>query len=136
MALTKLQKAFAREMAKGKRQGQAARDAGYAESTADNMASENMKNKEILDYIDELQSVKDSLIRMRFKGVADIALQELVNVLLDDDTPPHVKKDTAKILLDYAGHKPIDKQETTLSGDLDISQRADLVEKYLGGDEG
>lgn len=40
-----------------------------------------------------------------------------------------------KLLLQMAGIHA-DKQETTLTGDLDISQRADLVEKYLGGDEG
>lgn len=120
MALTKLQKAFAQEMAKGKRQGQAAKDAGYAESTADNMASENMKNKEIVAYINELQKEKENLMRMRFKGVADTAFQELVNVLLDKDTPPHVKKDTAKTLLDYAGFAPIEKSEIDNKGDLGI----------------
>lgn len=103
LTLTKLQKKFAEGIALGMKQGQAARYAGYSERSADNLATENMKNSEILEYVDSIQEVKKQALRRRFQGIADVAFDELVKVLKDPDSPANSKISAAKMILDYAG---------------------------------
>ncbi|WP_307976268.1 terminase small subunit [uncultured Streptococcus sp.] len=103
MALTKLQKKFAEGIALGMKQGQAARYAGYSDKVADNLATENMKNSEILEQIDKLQEVKKQALRRRFQGMAEVAFDELIHVLKDVDASPQARLNAAKMILDYAG---------------------------------
>ena len=103
MTLTKLQKKFAEGIALGMKQGQAARYAGYSERSADNLATDNMKNSEILEYVDSIQKVEKQALRRRFQGIADVAFDELVNVLKNPDSPANSKISAAKMILDYAG---------------------------------
>ena len=139
MTLTDKQRKFAENIASGMNITESAIKAGYSEKSAHVTGSRTLKMAKVQECIAEIQDEKVKLLQQRFVGMAEGALQELFNVLTDEDTPPQTKTNTAKILLDYAGFKPIDKQETTLTGELDVSQRADLVEKYLkddGGGEG
>ena len=106
LALRNKQKKFAEGIALGMKQGQAARYAGYSEKNADNAGTENMKNPEILAFIDELIEVKNQALRRRFSGLAEQAFDELIKDLRSDDTPPQVKVSIAKIVLEYAGLEP------------------------------
>lgn len=136
MKLTARQRRFAEGVARGKTYTQAAIDAGYSEKTAGSTGSENMTKPNIKQAVEEIQEKERTIVQRRFAGVINDMLNELIHVYYDEDTPPQVKSNIFKDISDRAGYKPVDKQETTLTGDLDISQRADLVEKYLGGDEG
>lgn len=131
MSLTNLQKKFAENIAKGMGKKEAAVEAGYSEKSAHVQASRNLRNDKIKECITELQDERIELLNQRFIGVADRAMQELLNVLLDDDTPPQTKTNTAKILLDYGGFKPVDKQETTLAGSLDVGEQSEIFNRYL-----
>nr|DAU16363.1 MAG TPA: Terminase small subunit [Caudoviricetes sp.]DAY17301.1 MAG TPA: Terminase small subunit [Caudoviricetes sp.] len=124
MALTKLQKKFAEGIALGMKQGQAARYAGYSEKSADNLATENMKNNEILEHIDILQGVKKQALRRRFQGMAEIAFDEVIHVLRDEDSPAQSRLNAAKMILDYAGmeepkHVNVTADVTTQSNPLE-----------------
>ena len=111
MALTTKQEEFARNIANGMTYTKAAEQAGYSEKTAYSTGSENMKKPEIVARIAELQEVKVSALRRRFVGEAERAFNEMIRVMEDVDTPPQTKANTAKMILDYAGFKPVDKQE-------------------------
>lgn len=135
MTLTDLQDKFSENIAAGMKKGEAALKAGYSKRSASAQASQNLKLPKVQERIQELQDERVKLLNQRFVGVADKAMQELLNVLLDDDTPPQTKTNTAKILLDYGGFKPVDKQETTLTGNLDISERSEIFNQYLNDDD-
>lgn len=131
MRLTGKQKNFAKNIVSGMNYTQAAINAGYSEKTAYSTGSENMRKPQILDYIDELQKEREELLRRRFMNEANLAFSEMLRVLYNEDTPPHVKKDTAKIIIDYAGFKPIEKQEVEMTADVDIGKQSEMLEKYL-----
>lgn len=120
MSLTGKQKNFARNIVNGMAKGEAAIEAKYSKASANSIASENLSKPKIKAYIKELEEERDALINRQFGHAAGMAVKELVKVLTDDDTPPQVKTNTAKILLDYAGFKPTDKQEVENKGDLGI----------------
>lgn len=131
MALTSKQEDFCRNIADGSNITNAAIKAGYSKKTAYSTGSENMKKPDIQARVSELQEDKVTLLRRRFIGESEKAFNVLVRVMEDENTPPQTKTQTAKILLDYAGFKPIDKQETNVTGELDIGKRSELVRKYL-----
>lgn len=103
MTLTKLQKKFAEGIALGLRQGEAARYAGYSEKSADTQAYNNMKNVEIIDLVDELQTAEKTLLKRRFSGLASLAVDKTVDILKDVDAPAQSRLNAAKMILDYAG---------------------------------
>ena len=130
LTLTKLQKKFAEGIALGMKQGQAARYAGYSERSADNLATENMKNSEILEYVDSIQEVKKQALRRRFQGIADVAFDALVNVLKDPDSPANSKISAAKMILDYAGME--EPKQVNVTADVKTSNPfADLTTDEL-----
>ena len=134
MSIDARQKKFAREYAQSLNAYQSAIKAGYSESYA---KSSSYKLLDIVGISQEIERIREEeldKVQKRFAIGATKAIKWMLESLEDDEVPPTVKSNVAKNLLDYAGHKPIDKQETTLSGDLDIGQRAKLVEKYLKGD--
>lgn len=131
MALTSKQEDFCNNIAEGSNITNAAIKAGYSKKTAYSTGSENMKKPDIQARVSELQEDKVKLLRRRFIGESEKAFNVLVRVMEDEDTPPQTKTQTAKILLDYAGFKPIDKQETNVTGELDIGKQSELVRKYL-----
>lgn len=131
MALTSKQEDFCKNIADGSNMTNAAIKAGYSKKTAYSTGSENMKKPDIQARVSELQEDKVKLLRRRFIGESEKAFNVLVRVMEDEDTPPQTKTQTAKILLDYAGFKPIDKQETNVTGELDIGKQSELVRKYL-----
>lgn len=131
MALTSKQEDFCRNIADGSNITNAAIKAGYSKKTAYSTGSENMKKPDIQARVSELQEDKVTLLRRRFIGESEKAFNVLVRVMEDENTPPQTKTQTAKILLDYAGFKPIDKQETNVTGELDIGKQSELVRKYL-----
>lgn len=131
MALTSKQEDFCKNIADGSNITNAAIKAGYSKKTAYSTGSENMKKPDIQARVLELQEDKVKLLRRRFIGESEKAFNVLVRVMEDEDTPPQTKTQTAKILLDYAGFKPIDKQETNVTGELDIGKQSELVRKYL-----
>ena len=136
MTLNARQTKFAQEYWTTGNGTQSAIKAGYSEKTAYSQANQLLKNVEIQKKIKELEEESRSLLQQQFSRDAIEARKIMFNIMQDDDAPENVRLSAAKDFLDRAGYKPVDKQETTLTGDLDISQRADLVEKYLGGDEG
>lgn len=131
MALTSKQEDFCKNIADGSNITNAAIKAGYSKKTAYSTGSENMKKPDIQARVSELQEDKVKLLRRRFIGESEKAFNVLIRVMEDEDTPPQTKTQTAKILLDYAGFKPIDKQETNVTGALDIGKQSELVRKYL-----
>ena len=131
MKLTAKQERFAKNIVAGMSYTEAAINAGYSEKTARNAGSQNMTKQHILDYIAELQKERESLLQRRFMHEAQMAFNELRNVLYDEDTPPHVKSNTAKMIIDYAGFKPIEKQEVEMTADVDIGKQSEMLEKYL-----
>lgn len=113
VSLTKLQKKFAEYYAQGYRQGEAARLAGYSSKSADSQAVDNLKNPQIIEYIEDLNKASKLALRLRFSGMATTAYNELTKVLLDEDTPPQTKANVAKMILDYAGMEEPKKVNVT-----------------------
>lgn len=131
MSLTNKQDKFAYNIADGMNITEAAIKAGYSEKSAHVTGSRTLKMAKVQERIQEIQDEKIKLLQQRFVGTAEEALQELISVLKDKDTPPQTKTNTAKILLDYAGFKPTDKSEVELSADVDVGKQSDVFEKYL-----
>jgi phage terminase small subunit len=116
VSLTKLQKKFAEYYSQGYRQGEAARLAGYSSKSADSQAVDNLKNSQIIEYIEELNKASKLALRLRFSGMATTAYNELTKVLLDEDTPPQTKANVAKMILDYAGME--EPKQVNLTADV------------------
>lgn len=116
VSLTKLQKKFAEYYSQGYRQGEAARLAGYSSKSADSQAVDNLKNPQIIEYIEELNKASKLALRLRFSGMATTAYNELTKVLLDEDTPPQTKANVAKMILDYAGME--EPKQVNLTADV------------------
>ena len=113
-----------------KTQREIARELNLAEQTVS-----NYKNRPDFKSLEEqYQAEKLDIERKKLGQLVGKALKAYDELLNSEND--NIRYAVAKDVFDRTGHKPIDKQETTLSGDLDIGQRADLVEKYLGGDEG
>lgn len=120
MALTIMQEKFAKNIAAGMRKGEAAIAAGYSKKSAHSQATENSKNPKIIERIEEIEEEERVRAQRRLSHIAHPAISELVKVLQDPDTPPQTKTNTAKILLDYAGYKAVEKQDINNSGDIGI----------------
>lgn len=118
--LTGKQELFAQGISKGLNITEAALEAGYAEKSAHVVGSNTLKIDKVQERVKELQEAQVDLLQQRFVGVAEKAMEELLSVLENPNTPPQTKTHTAKVLLDYAGFKPTDKHDIRGTGDIGI----------------
>ena len=104
--LTEQRKRFVKEyMAlKCKNMRQAAINAGYSEKSAQQQASNLMKDNEVLAYLQACKDDMDRELREAFVFEAKEAFRVMCNILKDPKT---------KHFLDRAGYKPVDKTELT-----------------------
>ena len=118
--LTEKQIAFSREYIIDYNATQAAKRAGYSEKTAYAQGSKLLKKTEIKEAVAKNLEEQEALLRQRFSSDAIVARKIMFNIMKDDDAPPAVRLNAAKDFLDRAGFKPIDKQETNNTGDIDV----------------
>lgn len=131
MELTDRQLRFVEEYVKDYNATQAAIRAGYSEKTAHNSGHRNVKNGEIQEKIKELQELMRTQLQQQFSSDAIVARKIMLNIMSDEDAPEAVRLSAAKDFLDRAGFKPVEKQETELTGQLDISNKSEVINKYL-----
>lgn len=87
--------------------------AGYSENYAKSQSYKLLDNVGIRDEIEKAQNdILEEIKNLIIPG-ANKALRYMLDALEDKEVPPTVKKDIAKDLLDRAGFKPVDRQETT-----------------------
>ena len=118
--LTEKQIAFSREYIIDYNATQAAKRAGYSEKTAYAQGSKLLKKTEIKEAVAKNLEEQEALLRQRFSSDAIVARKIMFNIMKDDDAPPAVRLNAAKDFLDRAGFKPVDKQETNNTGDIDV----------------
>lgn len=113
--LTEQRKRFVKEyMAlKCKNMRQAAINAGYSEKSAQQQASNLMKDNEVLAYLQACKDDMDRELREAFVFEAKEAFRVMCNILKDPKTKPRERITVAKDFLDRAGYKPVDKTELT-----------------------
>ena len=137
MTLDGRQKKFAKEYAESLNMYQSAINAGYSESYAKSSSYKLLDIVGMEDEIERIRAEEQDKVQKRFAIGASKAIKWMIEAIDDDDVPPTVKQTVTKNLLDYAGYKPVDKQETQLSGGLGITEQSEIIGKYLkGGDEG
>ena len=112
------------ELANGK---QAAIKAGYSERTASSIGSENLNKTKIKDAIDEYQEVERKAMQRRLSGAATQMFDELIKVYFAKETPPQVKANIFKDILDRAGYKPVDE--------IDLQNKSDIVIEWVDADD-
>ena len=134
MSLDARQKKFAKEYAASLNMYQSAIKAGYSESYAKSSSYKLLDIVGMEEEIERIRADEQDKVQKRFAIGASKAIKWMLDAIDDDEVPPTVKQTITKNLLDYAGYKPIDKQETTLSGGLGINEQAELVDKYLKSD--
>lgn len=133
---TNQQKLFIDEYLKlrKKNQKQAAINAGYSPRSAESQASQLLKNPKVTDYLKERESVMEEELRQEFRFDALEAREVMHKIMNDPIAKDSDRLSAAKDFLDRAGFKPIEKQETTIHGEVDIGVTADLISKYLRDD--
>ena len=92
--------------------------AGYSEKSACSQASQLLKNPKIVKKIDERRAELRDYIQKRFSFVAKMAIDVLVQAMLNPETSTKDRTIIARDLLDRAGYKPVEKAE--LSGALGV----------------
>lgn len=120
ISLDARQKKFARAYAETLNAYQSAITAGYSESYA---KASSYKLLEIVGMEEEIERIRAEeldKVQKRFAIGASKAIRWMINALDDEEVSPTVKKDVAKSLLEFAGHKPTDKHDINQSGDLGI----------------
>ena len=134
--ITGQQKSFIDEYIKfGRRnQTQAAINAGYSPKSAESQASQLLKNPKVSAYLEERENDISQAIKREFIFDALEAKKVMAQLMNDDDVPENVRLSAAKDFLDRAGFKPVEKQETEINGQLDISNKSDVINKYLKSD--
>lgn len=115
-------------------QTQAAINAGYSPKSAASQSSQLLKNPKVIEYLNEKKSEMEQMLRQEFMYDALEARKVMYEIMNDYEAPENVRLSAAKDFLDRAGFKPVDKQETTLHGEIDIGATADIVDKYLRSD--
>ncbi len=116
--LTEKQKAFAINVASGMNITESAIDAGYSERSASSMGSQTMKIPKVKEAIEQYQEDERSAMQRRLAGKVGKMFNELIRVYYDEGTPPQVKANIFKDVMDRAGYKP--KDEIDLQGGMDI----------------
>ena len=132
MTLNERQKKFAEEYWVSGNGTQSAIKAGYSQKTAYSQAHSLLKKPEIQEYIKMKREEAEAALRQQFSRDAIEARKIMFKLMADDDAPEAVRLSAAKDFLDRAGFKPVEKQEH--SGSLDISNKSDVINKYLKGD--
>lgn len=115
-------------------QTQAAINAGYSPKSAASQSSQLLKNPKVVEYLNEKKSEMEQMLRQEFMYDALEARKVMYEIMNDFEAPENVRLSAAKDFLDRAGFKPVEKQETTLHGEIDIGATADIVDKYLRSD--
>lgn len=136
MTLNSRQEKFAQEYWASGNGTQSAKNAGYSKKTAYSQASQLLKHPEVKKRIKELEEESRVLLQQQFARDAIEARKIMFRLMRNDDTPENVRLSAAKDFLDRAGYKPIDKKETSITGNLDIEERSKLFNKYLNDDDG
>ncbi len=95
--LTEMQAAFVRHVSEGVEPNQAVTLAGYGTSNIYSRAQELLRAPQVLAAI-------HTKVRHRLVAGAPIALAVIERLVTDDTTPPKIRLDAAKTLLDRAGH--------------------------------
>lgn len=133
---TNQQKLFIDEYLKlrKKNQKQAALNAGYSPRSAESQASQLLKNPKVIEYLRERESVMEEELRQEFRFDALEARSVMHNIMNNPKSKDSDRLSAAKDFLDRAGFKPVDKQETTIHGELDIGATADKISQYLNDD--
>ena len=134
MALTDRQLRFVEEYIKDYNATQAALRAGYSEVTASTSGYRNTKNDEIREVIKERQEELRVQLQQQFSNDAVVARKIMLDIMRDDEEQDNVRLSAAKDFLDRAGFKPVEKQETEINGQLDISNKSEVINKYLKSD--
>ena len=134
MALTDRQLRFVEEYIKDYNATQAALRAGYSEVTASTSGYRNTKNDEIREVIKERQEELRVQLQQQFSNDAVVARKIMLDIMRDDEAQDNVRLSAAKDFLDRAGFKPVEKQETEINGQLDISNKSEVINKYLKSD--
>ena len=134
MALTDRQLRFVEEYIKDYNATQAALRAGYSEVTASTSGYRNTKNDEIREVIKERQEELRVQLQQQFSNDAVVARKIMLDIMRDDEAQDNVRLSAAKDFLDRAGFKPVERQETEINGQLDISNKSDVINKYLKSD--
>jgi phage terminase small subunit len=92
---------------------ESAKRAGYSAKTAGSIGSENLTKPEIKEAIEKRREEIRTELQNKFLASAVKAQQIMNQVLENSETPPHVKIQAAKDLMDRAGFKPTEKREIT-----------------------
>ena len=111
---------------------QSAIRAGYSEKYAKSNSYKLLENVGIKNLIEERREKAEEQLRQRFSFDAEVARRIMFQLMKDDNAPEAVRLSAAKDFLDRAGFKPVEKQEH--SGSLDISNKSDVINKYLKSD--
>lgn len=136
MTLTNKQLRFVDEYVKDYNATQAAIRAGYSERTASTSGYRNTNNDEILKKIKQRQDEIREQLQQQFSSDAVVARKIMFDIMRDEGAMENVRLAAAKDFLDRAGYKPVDKKETSITGNLDIEERSKLFNKYLSDDDG
>lgn len=118
--LTDKQSSFVDEYLKDYNATQAAIRSGYSERTASTSGYKNIKKVEIQEEIEKRQEASRKLLQQRFSTDAERARAIMFDIMDSPESPPAVRLNAAKDFLDRAGFKPVDKQETTSTGDIGV----------------
>jgi phage terminase small subunit len=89
----------------------AALQAGYAKTSAHVQGSRLLKNDKIVDYIAVRRQERKDAVHLQLASYAEEAIQELYKLMKDADSE-NVKMQAIKDIMDRAGYKPVEKQET------------------------
>lgn len=95
------------------KQKEAAIMVGYSEKSADQKASDLMKNSEVREYYEQLRKDIIDTVKAKLTSGAELAVDESLRMLKDVEVSDKCKVDIIKILLEFAGLKPATKQELT-----------------------
>lgn len=94
---------------------EAARNAGYSEHTAAEIACENLKKPHIKEEIARIEDIRARDIQQEFKDIAGEAMERMVQMMRDPEAPPSVRARLMQNLIDYGGYKPEEKIKGSLS---------------------
>lgn len=85
--------------------------AGYKKESAASQGSRLLKHAKIQDYIAVRRQERKDAVHLQLASYAEEAIQELYKLMKDADSE-NVKMQAIKDIMDRAGYKPIEKQET------------------------
>lgn len=128
--LTEMQAAFVRHVSAGLEPSQAATQAGYGTSNVHSRAHELLRAPHVLAAI-------HTEVRRRLVAGAPIALAVIELLVKDETTPPKIRLDAAKTILDRAGHIApraiVDKASHELAlHELSLGELRALADKLEG----